>query len=1604
MFKTIDKIWFEEIYKRLNLNKDTIHSPNLPKDITIDLTEYSYIAFYNLINLSLLIAYLQNFSKVQILFYGLGPNSENKLLDIEEYNRIRRDKNSNEKNSDVFQTSDKIYNFIAYLQNYGFFNSLQYGILKSNIIFPGFKSEFTTDLYQYKDIGTWVLPIIPISTSNETFQFRNEAFINIWINEIAKEFHKHPIFSEGEFARVFGYQLTQNIIEHGINYGLPGLQGAINMQLIPASKYDLFKSNYETCFKNLFNKQNLGILEIVIGDKGPGIFNTLHESFSNLKSKLGFNNNSIKIEDVIPFAFDEIGTRKIQSERIGGVHALHRILKSTAKYGGIIKLTTNGKVFIYDLNENELQRVTDGFGFKSNYLNDVNYPIFGSQFHILIPLKKKDYNVKNVPKRDFSFSNNSTINEKIEIVPISILHSDPSQNLNYNEFIRQQGVINVTNKLRETSHKTIIVYDFGGYFYSEEDVIKILYSQKSILHTKKCIIINFPVGLVHGLREREKVLIDQIRQNVTNDINFIDVLSSKHRLLPVYDIDRNLFWFGLGKYNIDGNLDAIFNDNKKLTEQSLYTTLNEDDIEICKLFLDNNNHLFLKGRNEDGIYWQSTIKPNVIININYLSIYGSFKKLLNDLGCILEQEDQYYILPSSKKLTKKFFQSTPFLHNNPIANQVGRWLANAITEKLQQNEDQLLIVTSTAPAELLSTIIFEYLNNYSVNIINLGYYSYLNESEIIATKDWSNIPIFIVTDVIDKGTTSDNIVEQFNLINKKYKCDLKIRGLLALVQFQKEIINEFEIMAKWSNEIWGQQYIDTFIFSNMLAPKNENWNDYFVNNNANNLYLIEPFSLDAISIQDLAVTDNRNTNRLQELAMAKLLREGHFIYENHHFSVTTCIKELFKNTTITNNIKNDISKIIKEKRINLLIIPLHSHIRDFIPSLLLTFKLALGVDLEYYYCIASKVISDKPFYILPKELKNKIENNSKQYSILILDDAIATGRTQETILRALFRVANHNSKQVITNISVYTIIDRLGRAKNTLWSSIVKMKLTNGHSIDFNYKNWVLLDMPVYDQENCPICKEMKNLLWIKQQLNGYNKTTFLKDINNRILEITPHSTESSGFIESKPRILSQSITLDGQDADSIELGIWLLSNLISRGYPYILLIKEIDKFTINANLENKNDVSFILKSIKILIEKWNNIESTYDTKQFRVFLENQIKSANVLSKPILSYIGSILPEIKKEEIKNDIIRIVDTALKILKDIGNETLRENLKNGIILFLAFYKESMNFNNNDPELDQIKYNEIKESIKGYTKNENLEDDIKFIYLNILFFSSQTSKREIFLSSLNLIFEHTLRAQRSDEHPKAFPKQLYNISKGKVLTSSGRDLLLDTITNIVQSFENVQNYYPNVFNGKFAQIRIIKLNKQLNKLSDNIVNDTWIDNKPSNETIDLARNILAHFPHNRNNSIHDCLQNITIALSFYCDYVNKICKTYDITDFNIVDEETINKINVIIPPNDYEKEVILNFLKNYLPEPIIEDPKIEISFRFKKDYTILIIKTRLKPINKIESFGLSHGLFEIKRGNTKLFGVKPYIKRVNGKWNTAQIKLEFLTAHKKDIKNEK
>lgn len=1588
-------------------------------DVTfIDLTNTTFISFFDLINLYLEVDKNINKSKnTTILFNGIGPFSQQKILDIHEYKDIRRKKDERIDTID-FKAANSTYKFIAFLHHFGFIEAYRYK-RGSILTFAGLSDTILKNLDIYSNIGSRILGILPILNADTASQLRLESRISSWIDNLDGNILNHPLFKDREFSRVFGYQLALNIIEHSgmEEFHDSNSLGALCIQAIEQRKFKKSICNY-VGFEHLFINEYLGVIEVCVGDNGLGIFNTLNKKFDEVCLEFGIDTSEIKenqleyAKHVIAFAFDELGSNKVKQKKIGGVHALHRILKSVAKYEGILHVKTGGYELIYDFTKNELVRDFFGLGFTPHSFSEIENH-FGTQIQILIPLKNYSESIKTIPVRFDERLKIASTELKIRIVILSSYFREDAQDLtkDYESYEKSFSELNV--KLNIESSDTLIVFDFSGKDWNEDEVSFILYSQKNILHTKFCVCINFPNGLPKQLRDREKLIIPLEKKEIFEGLDFVDVLSSKHRLLPVFDINNELTFLGLGKNEIDKLFEIVFKEEyESFTQEDIFSQgIPLEEIDLGQFFIKNNTQLF--DFDKEKHFWKPTITKGVYQSMLEKSITTNFPKIVDNSQCILQKENKKFILPSSKKLTDKFVQAIELYQDNISAAQIGNILANAVISALGDAK-KALFVTTTAPAELLSKVIEDSLSYYDTYIVNLGHFSAIKDQSLESVSDWYDTPLFIITDVIDKKNTL-NEIEVY--LKKK---GFEIRGIITLINFTEDSPNlKPVIFHKWIDYKINQSIFPNFVFSEMRRPdSDEIKHNNFDLNSLKDIWLIEPFSLREFELTQLANVNPETVEKLKLLEENDILREGHWVYENHHFSLTTSLRKLIKNNIISFQILNELIDLIYEKEVNLIIIPLHSHIRDLIPKVITAAKIRLDLNLEYYYCVSTKVLTENSFYILPKLLEKKLKYGKENYNILILDDTIATGRTQETLLRAILRSSGKNETNIINSIHIYTIINRLGLAKNTLWESISSLSYLSSQNVEFNLYTWLSLDIPVYNEQSCPYCIERREYTYILNSLKNLNTSSLYEEFERQINRLIPHSTESPYFVEFLQKKLPLSISLGGMEAITVELVLWQLTNLISRGYPLMFTLIEIKQmFNLFLEIDNdeyNNTIEYL--KCEILLILISNIKRFSDKISEQILydlLKVQIINGSESLIRIMPKLGKKLTELRNNESKLLIEELFYYSLEYIIQLAdgeifrNESL-DNIEKSISLFLIFYSQNITGIMDDElrKTEKERYDKFLNELNERSTDIEISKISKLSIKNISDISSKVHLNDKFIPALINVLENTIRSSNTGNssgnhsHQYLIPVLMKKIVQRQPLDESLKRLINDTLYNHLFNFDIIEQKYPMLFN-EHSQIALNshkKLIKKLLYLSKN--NENWTNQVPNEKLISAARNILNTSIHLAANPLYSSFKETHMKLSTLISYIENIC-----VKRNIVFENTIIKseIALLVPSFTNHKNSIFSQLDNYLANLIsdVDKPRIKLTLDNDKkngySVTLINIYTYLAPYEHAKNLINTHGNTVVNLGYTRLFGIKTLVNPIKERGFTACILFRFYNGFK-------
>ncbi|WP_319525491.1 hypothetical protein [uncultured Desulfosarcina sp.] len=1440
-------------------------------------------------------------------------------------------------------------------------------------------------------IGRKVFPIMGTnefssylnSNHNESNAYVDISSIREWIDGI-EEYINFPLICDGEFLSFFGLQLVKNVEEHAkVNFKQHlATAGYLGIRIVDSKSYKYFNNRLRKTLRRAKDA-----LEVCIGDRGVGITHSLCAEYHNVSLKYGIEtkyDENIE-ENVLAFSVHELGTNKKSENRIGSIHALHRILRSLAKYGGALRILSGGWDMIYDLDPNTLilDRYSDRIGIIPTYKKYVDNTI-GTQIQIIVPLtidQEKQCKIFPTPPTNELF-------EKNHIIPVITFFKGVNR-LDKNSL---KKISENTERFSCLGLNQLVVYDFYGNDWKYEDVVFFLSTQADILFRKRCILIGVPEGIIDQISYSEKAFHDILKGNpdaVNSD--FFITLCDKHRILPVLTIENKIKFLGFG-----GNIEA----------HDLFMSLFINPDTFIKVDKDSPIEIFRKS-NDDVIKKKNN---RYVCKINKAKILATKSETINEnIENILYVSEAWqrkgrYRLPTSNIMVGEFLWTLPVLENLTYNRQIGKWLSEGVYQKFNKGiPNEILMLCVTAPAEMVARSIAKELPDINVYIINLGHFGALDDEGLL-TEELLKIPFFIVSDLVREGHSTEMVLkfhkmrcESEGIIKSENGEALGLLSFLHLIDVETD-----EKSISWIKKRKLIEYeLDTFFLAKVKHSDRTATGEK---------YLIEPFSLKPFKYNNLKSNPSNNIILKEKLKLAEkenVLRFGHWVSGKHHFRVTTCIPKLIQNAIIGGKILRDIGEVCIDENLNHLLVPFHSNIRHIIPKLRQYIAIKIGRTLGSTYSVEARALTNSSFYIQPKQVSDLLYNKAKDVikyihygsegepprpiSFLIIDDAIYSARTIETIIRALVRKIKKVYRDsdvplchpVVDKIVYYAIIDRKGRAKGTLYESIKEITLFDTNNIrsikcidynddldfpkiKFKYHNWVALDMPALSKEDCIYCNEIAWLNYIK-----YNEKANLKyiadEIDKRLDEFKPYGIESPKFINSyKTRKFIEPFNILGRQYFTLEGALWEIHTRRNRGCPYEELISII------TDIKNHDDVNLNLVKVeiyKIIFNDWKKFTANWAHKGLLFdVLKVEIEKGSYLLKKILPEVGKAYatPDIEgRKELEIILLYAVDCVCKIKEeDDLDGTKTDILLKSIELALLYIEHKFK----EKKRSQNKIDLIREKIVSLIDNKNTNSTITLMACNELKRYLNNNSTHPFVPSLLFIMDHTVRAIRN-EHKHLIPSLLSRFIKSKKVIIHHERENLSMID--IDYFGKMLIYFSNSLNiccqqdltfQKEIQNDFTLLSKRCHNLSIEL-NDWkgWNYDNDKDERILLRLNMLSQiFPTKRSEIVDSLEKRLTTPIRITNKLKSRCSKISNLT--LLVDKSVLESKAFIIVPSE---DIIYSFFDNYIDLKAIkmtEKEKINVYINEKPQHIIFTFETSFRLSNKISGPEIGHGLGEM------------------------------------------
>lgn len=1613
----------------------------------VHLEGVTFLSFFELINLFVIFDELQAVhGKGYIYFDSFDSSGSNyKINDVERLGEF----------SEYYEHVVALEDFLSFCKYYGLFDALEKQSSAGRLFFPGVK-DVLEGLKRYSGVRTSdksrVLAVRPIESIDDANSFLKRDFVNGFIRSLQKRGYDSPLLSDGEFFHFFGYQLVKNIIDHASKNssgwkGDHGSLGAIGMRLIERNKTYLLENDFKEGIVRRLSSKNEPVIEICVVDRGGGIYTSLKSSYEDILKRNGHNFQELQVLDVIAHAFDGLGSSKGVDEIVGGIHGLNRILRSIGKYGGVLKVRSDGIEIVYDgTQEKFLSKGDHNIGVYPNRNNISQCPhVHGVQYQILIPLKFPDEKSLSIFNYEEYYERNQDL--KIKMIPVASYFEGCDITNNKTEL--QKCLSHIGLELRYEPDNILLVYDFSDVTsIDEDDFMLFLRSQKNIFASKRSAVAGVEKWLIKAVLDKETNDVEIHNRDDKNSV-FFDILPS-YKTAPVIEKRSNYaHWLGLGKYErAHTHIKKCIKTGKNIKVPS---NRNDYDVSLYKNILNNNSRWFEPvGKNE----FRPILNNALIQRIEESSISKAIEQAIEKYNCI--RTGRTYQSPSRGSLTKAFFQSTPILQNENAAKQIGIYLSNCVRDFIGQ-DDKVTLVCTTAPSELLARSIVNELHGVSATIINLGHYSSLDEESVFFNSEWP-APAVYITDILDTQITTRRISKL--LIDKGFK----LRGIVAFCQIiQAAQSAPYPTVKLKKNKLsFGNNLINIYTLSELELDSSTQQDRH-----DENTIFVEPFSLELYPYEFWSKAgnfkqDQENQFKLFELDRIGAIKTGHWVYGNHHFRVVTDLCKIFSDYEMAGKISKEVTDLMNKNSVDCVVSPLHSHIGDILPLIVSNYMLTSNKSVSTYYCISTKVLKKKTFYVLPTELKELIKekakeaslNQSKQINIMFLDDAIASGRTVETFIRAIILELRllYNSNNIfppispINSLTVYSVVSRQGLAKSTLMGGTQRVTVNFSkqwptsdrsniydYGFDFEFSHWVQLDLPVDNRLSCGQCKDIEIIKSMRSLIPLPEKHSVFHILQNEADRKCPKSIESPEFYEMGKRELPTDFNIgrfyDDYSTKSYDLVLSEFYTQLYRGYPYKLLFEQfvsrllLEK-VIDIELEEYLNLSDLQNEIIIAIfSDWSRLHSQFIHETFIKICREVIESNAIAAKQILREAGKVLAHLKsdldfidrKMEISqrelilglfkhalNEILRLSPYSCeKDLKNYKLDTYIRALVDGCVFFILNHRYYSSNKDVPSELSSL----ISESLSKTNNN-----DLAAFYLKeILSFIKTSEVRNRFIPALFTVLENTVRYYRHN-HSHLLPKQFLKFLE--IDYDTYPTSILKTLKSLTLEFSDslkvIQDQSRILFSSSKVRNEISVLNEYVNNVATLI--DQFSLNKDRvlfDRLKEQAGVIIGIFPNQSTSSILNELLETQINICTLRDFINDTVKSKNISfEEDVYQSRSYDKQETVIIPSFHS---IQGFIENITIEAAVtahEPPKvIFVVEEYSKplnnyDRTRISIKTNFTSSNNrtIELLRKGSGMKQIYGFNFDLFDVYGNVVDTGDGFTT--ITLEFYSGFKKTI----
>ncbi len=1022
-----------------------------------------------------------------------------------------------------------------------------------------------------------------------------------------------------------------------------------------------------------------------------------------------------------------------------------------------------------------------------------------------------------------------------------------------------------------------LIFDFSAINWEPAQFETFLYLLQNIIQKRLVLLVEIDSRLAKEVIKLEADLsdtfIDKKVLGHSSEKKFFETYTAINNIVLGIDKNGEKYLFGLSDHKYEKALLGLIETPDTISGLCSFINGSKENEAFCKTILTRESSLFyLDKLNRWNCSWNS---EEILLQANRI-ISDHFDQIANATGAwqgrslsysdhIDELDDSKiikkhfhaklkYNLPWQEEWRDAFLESSKILSRERYCDEAAHRLIYRLKyglEKLHRKLDDVnVFVCVTGPALLLASAMYRWWPDVKRPIVADLSYNVLLESSESLPSIVDEGGIVIVQDIFERRKVSGELLRKLQNQSKDILC------AISLIKLRKNVIKTkiIPVSEGWADRRSPRS--DRLPYHSLIEapspsvcePPNENDDD-------SNLFWIEPRSLHPTSYRHLRREFGEGRDpylrRRDEIlpefdskTNGCLFAAGHYVYGHRHYQVAIDVKKLISGK-IGKLISNWIADVCEgnpmrnqaawerdrgyrlKGDVTFIIMPLHSQIHYLWPEIR---NVLAQRGRRVIMCLLDATLFSgrRPTYRISHHLeqqlkrasldaieacKAKLDDHPSPLRLFIIDDAIASARSAETILLSIsnrlnkiFRKANFNLDKLpnkyhpIQWIRYFAILNQMGHANHTLWHN---MKHIGTPPINFILEEYApFMGVPLYEKKDCPYCNDRARLKQLIANCSQFGANMTVEWVNESYRELKPIAIDGPTFGRKEPTPIDSGIDILGLRSKRMgahpikyitkfaDTAIWRFHKLMHLSYPIEDILRNINKwweFNI-AKKENYDESQKIEYQryrwavIDWCIKNWSRVKASTARKSFVDLIDRELKNNTPLIEKFLNgchfiYTDKYIFDLLKKMIF-ELERLEFQRKEENKVIDKERIEriDRIETGLTIFflniVGINDEGQSTNNLEGINDSSKelLNELENSTKRLSKiGTNL---INNLYTRLIRPKSIASPKW----ALNAVAENLFRGRDPKNAPAGrhhlLPRVLYdNFSKKRNI----EDLLL-------------------------------------------------------------------------------------------------------------------------------------------------------------------------------------------------------------------------------------